>query len=91
MSNFAGKVELAYSNTPSCKMCSSDHAINPIEHVFQRTDYLGVTTYNGDLNTLHLPMQVSKIDPSRDKAGIRRGLLGNTAPLGPCMFLCTPQ
>jgi hypothetical protein len=49
------------------------------EEVCQPTDYLGVVTYNGDLNTLHLPMQVQKIDASRDKAGIRKGLQGNTA------------
>ena len=46
------------------------------ENVCQPSDYLGVVTYNGDLNTLHLPMAVQHIDPSRDKANIRKGLQG---------------
>jgi hypothetical protein len=58
-------------------------SLEGFDHMFQEvcgpTDYLGVVTYNGDLNTLHLPMQVQKIDASRDKDGIRNGLRGNTA------------
>ena len=50
-----------------------------LQEVCQPTDYMGVVTYNGDLNTLHLPMQVQKIDSSRDKAGIRNGIKGNAA------------
>ena len=42
--------------------------------VFQPTDYLGTMTYNGELNTLHLPMRVDTIDRSRDKEAIRQGL-----------------
>jgi hypothetical protein len=46
--------------------------------VCRPTDFFGVTTYNGDLNTLHLPMPVCKIDSSRDKVGIRKGVGGST-------------
>mmetsp|Transcript_6103 Transcript_6103/g.11671 ORF Transcript_6103/g.11671 Transcript_6103/m.11671 type:complete len:338 (-) Transcript_6103:41-1054(-) len=48
------------------------------EKVCQPTDYLGVVTYNGDLNTLHLPMPVQNIDPSRDKASILNSVDGST-------------
>jgi uncharacterized protein YegL len=46
-------------------------------HIFRPSDFLGVMTYNGDLNTLHLPMPISKVDSERDADGIRKGLAGN--------------
>mmetsp|Transcript_27357 Transcript_27357/g.46241 ORF Transcript_27357/g.46241 Transcript_27357/m.46241 type:complete len:337 (-) Transcript_27357:148-1158(-) len=48
------------------------------EEVYQPTDYLGVVTFSDEMKTLHLPMSVHKIDPSRDKASILNSVDGST-------------
>lgn len=58
------------------------------ENVCQPTDLMGVVTFNHDLNTLHLPMSIKKLDASRDKASIRAAVGGRTRmydALGSCM------
>jgi hypothetical protein len=47
--------------------------------IFKPNDFLGVMAYNGDINTMHAPMPVKKVDMERDKAAILRGIDGNSA------------